>query len=629
MNYQYSGVTPFRSWCEKVLPTVYDDALSYYELLGKVVEKLNAVIHDDDITRARVDELQNFLDYLDVDTEIDKKLDEMAASGQLDPIIDRVINVQKYNSIAAVVDTNTQDINALNVSKRNIDDVGYVDMAALSNEVRMALVGGGDNIPVVGVGAVDTVNLADGAVTHEKIKKSLMPVSLWKGTIVIDNALHTITIPNGFTFTAGGTTVRCYNDITLLFSYNLQMPNMWVTFLNIYDNSTNPATITSTATISSNRDENQYVLGRLDNGVFYPASDADIRYLNVVNTDSGAGAMANTRIDKITIDFADGKIKFNHANNIVLNVGGQYVNINTTQTGIDTYQADLTIPSDITAGVVVLNTQTKLFEIKNALSSLSDTYVAVGFYNKTYNTATFSLAYDMITDGQNIMLHTSHPEIILVGDSVSAGTNTNHTWMEIANQLSGVRALNFAIGSTGWAFDLPSTEQHQMGHGTFAVGTDDYVPADNRFGSRAYDLAADTGLQNVIIFGGTNDYGKSIPISQFTSAVQLALQTLLGSTNIKNVGVVTPLKRRRGETLNAAYAKLSDYVNVIKTTCEAYGVPCLDLYSQWYDPQFDGVRAAYYTGDQTLAIHPNLAGHEKLALMIQDFIIRNFSYSTT
>lgn len=34
----------FRFWCQKVLPAVYDDSLSYYELLAKVIDKLNEVI---------------------------------------------------------------------------------------------------------------------------------------------------------------------------------------------------------------------------------------------------------------------------------------------------------------------------------------------------------------------------------------------------------------------------------------------------------------------------------------------------------------------------------------------------------------------------------------------------------
>lgn len=33
-----------RYWCQMVLPAVFDDSLSYYELLAKVVKKLNEVI---------------------------------------------------------------------------------------------------------------------------------------------------------------------------------------------------------------------------------------------------------------------------------------------------------------------------------------------------------------------------------------------------------------------------------------------------------------------------------------------------------------------------------------------------------------------------------------------------------
>ncbi len=40
------NMKPFRFWCQKVLPLVYDDSLSYMELLCKVVNYLNHVIED-------------------------------------------------------------------------------------------------------------------------------------------------------------------------------------------------------------------------------------------------------------------------------------------------------------------------------------------------------------------------------------------------------------------------------------------------------------------------------------------------------------------------------------------------------------------------------------------------------
>ena len=39
----------FGFWCQKVLPLVYDESLSYYEVLCKVRDKLNELIKQDEI----------------------------------------------------------------------------------------------------------------------------------------------------------------------------------------------------------------------------------------------------------------------------------------------------------------------------------------------------------------------------------------------------------------------------------------------------------------------------------------------------------------------------------------------------------------------------------------------------
>ena len=46
-NTRIADIAQFRFWCQKVLPAVYDDSLSYYELLCKVIDKLNEVIAKD------------------------------------------------------------------------------------------------------------------------------------------------------------------------------------------------------------------------------------------------------------------------------------------------------------------------------------------------------------------------------------------------------------------------------------------------------------------------------------------------------------------------------------------------------------------------------------------------------
>ena len=94
----FTELKPFRFWCQKVLPLVYDDALSYYELLCRVVDYLNKAMEDvetleGDVTNVftAYESLQNYVntyfDNLDVQEEINNKLDDMARTGQLNEII--------------------------------------------------------------------------------------------------------------------------------------------------------------------------------------------------------------------------------------------------------------------------------------------------------------------------------------------------------------------------------------------------------------------------------------------------------------------------------------------------------------------------------------------------------------
>lgn len=62
----------FRFWCYKVLPLVYDDSLSYYEVLCKVVDYINKLIEQDRVFGEEIDKLkadmvtvQNWIDNFD------------------------------------------------------------------------------------------------------------------------------------------------------------------------------------------------------------------------------------------------------------------------------------------------------------------------------------------------------------------------------------------------------------------------------------------------------------------------------------------------------------------------------------------------------------------------------------
>lgn len=100
----YSGIRPFRWWCQKVLPLVYDESLSYYELLNKVVYYLNSVIKDLAAAEQNVDalndafiQLQNYVNnYFDTSfpEKVDAKLDELVEDGTLEALLgDYIENV--------------------------------------------------------------------------------------------------------------------------------------------------------------------------------------------------------------------------------------------------------------------------------------------------------------------------------------------------------------------------------------------------------------------------------------------------------------------------------------------------------------------------------------------------------
>lgn len=60
----YKAMQTFRFWCQKILPLVYDDSLSYYELLCKVVDYINDLINNDKAIYGELSQVQNDLEII-------------------------------------------------------------------------------------------------------------------------------------------------------------------------------------------------------------------------------------------------------------------------------------------------------------------------------------------------------------------------------------------------------------------------------------------------------------------------------------------------------------------------------------------------------------------------------------
>lgn len=98
-------LTPFR-WCMlQTFPFIEAtfDAIDNYGLLCKIVEYVNKNILKTNELGIKVEELNNWFNNLDVQDEINKKLDEMAESGELQNIIGEFLKINTqliYNTVA-------------------------------------------------------------------------------------------------------------------------------------------------------------------------------------------------------------------------------------------------------------------------------------------------------------------------------------------------------------------------------------------------------------------------------------------------------------------------------------------------------------------------------------------------
>lgn len=90
----------FRNWILQNFPFLEDDfdALTDYELFCKICGYVLEYSKDNEEMKAKIEEFQHYFDNLDVQEEVNNKLDEMAQSGELEELIAQYINV---NSILA------------------------------------------------------------------------------------------------------------------------------------------------------------------------------------------------------------------------------------------------------------------------------------------------------------------------------------------------------------------------------------------------------------------------------------------------------------------------------------------------------------------------------------------------
>lgn len=108
----------FRNWVLENFPFLEDDfdALTDYELFCKMMEYVKELAKDNEDFNKRLTDLENYINNLDLQDEVNNKLDEMAESGELTDII------AQYLGLAGVLAFNTLNdlVNATNIVNGSI-----------------------------------------------------------------------------------------------------------------------------------------------------------------------------------------------------------------------------------------------------------------------------------------------------------------------------------------------------------------------------------------------------------------------------------------------------------------------------------------------------------------------------
>ena len=148
-KYNYK-LTPFKLCVLQNFPYIEADfdAITNYQLLCKVVEYLNHVIDNQNtvednfkIMTDNLNTLYNFLDTLDLQDEVNNKLDEMVEDGTLARILNNLINKLDYYEITSQTEDEIQEL--FNIERAKVisfkNDYTFTNTISLNSNTKILL----------------------------------------------------------------------------------------------------------------------------------------------------------------------------------------------------------------------------------------------------------------------------------------------------------------------------------------------------------------------------------------------------------------------------------------------------------------------------------------------------------
>lgn len=153
---EFKPLTPFNFWCQKVLPIVYDESLSYYEVLCKLRDLLNETIKQTNILTCEVKNLYDF-----VNTQLEKytveQLTEWLNDGTLQTMVDNIIkHMDMKEDYESIISNNIRSYDYTTMMNEiDIFKCKYKDMLTVIELGKSFL---GRSIPLIILGSTNATN---------------------------------------------------------------------------------------------------------------------------------------------------------------------------------------------------------------------------------------------------------------------------------------------------------------------------------------------------------------------------------------------------------------------------------------------------------------------------------------
>lgn len=649
-KFEYKNLTPFKWFVLENFPFIEADfdALTEWQLFGKLGKEINKIINSENTLGTQVEnvtnafiELQNFVnnyfDNLDVQEEINNKLNNLVNDGTLQKLI------------TPYFENLTNEVNNLEITKRNKSDL--IGMNDLTQEVKEAMTGG--SVAVIGKQSVTNATVQDFAISPNKLNfvevqnNNLVDMSLvnnyyykTNGEIIENgNYVSTEFIQVG-EYTPGETIWRSNltNGGYILFDENKEFIQFVATTKQLIIPLANVSYIKMNILKSiphydniylCKGTSNNYIINKLkkpthfkNNSILVPTENLIGNSILPENT-SFIEHITNNLFNKNFIN-TDGY--FNNSGMYDTNESG-----NLTEYVSEIMELPIYIPNETVFyqgnGIGFINFYDINFNWIGGLTTPNTSHFTIPYNNAVYITKSLRksevenyyliqgtnklIDYYRLRDNiqvSNINNSKLYNKIIgYLGDSITYGLGVSRPYPTVIAENSGSTSINYGISGNSIAKAGKNAQENAQKN-----------PMCIRYANM------DNNLDYIVVFGGTNDYAYQIPlgdensnnIETFNGALNTLITGLIEKYPGKPILFLTPLYRNL--TLESGY-KFMEYVNAIKNRCAYYSIPYFNLTDRsTIKSLIDTINDMYYVNGDRL--HPNNAGQEIIARIIQNQI---------